>query len=97
MIFEVNEYISAFMPIKPQRKRLTMRKTIIIVSMFFSTGLLCLGGHVLAQSEGFRGSVYDMGRLKPIDSELKVKTGQPAPMPARTQGGRDELSRDRCL
>jgi peroxiredoxin (alkyl hydroperoxide reductase subunit C) len=49
------------------------------MSVLFSTGLLFLGGHVLGQSKGFGGNVYDMGSLKPIDSELKVKTGQPAP------------------
>jgi peroxiredoxin (alkyl hydroperoxide reductase subunit C) len=32
-----------------------------------------------AQSETLRGSIYNPGKLKPIDSELKVKSGQMAP------------------
>jgi peroxiredoxin (alkyl hydroperoxide reductase subunit C) len=40
---------------------------------------MLLGGPVFGQSGELGKNVYDMGRLKPIDSELKVKTGQPAP------------------
>ena len=40
---------------------------------------MLLGGPVFGQSGELEKNVYDMGRLKPIDSELKVKTGQPAP------------------
>lgn len=55
-----------------------MRKA-TTMGVFLSTGLLLLGGHVFSQSKGFSDNLYDMGRLKPIDSELKVKTGEPAP------------------
>ena len=55
-----------------------MRKA-VTMGVFFLTGLLLLGGRVFAQSGVFSGNVYDMGRLKPIDSELKVKTGELAP------------------
>ncbi len=49
------------------------------VSLCCAVGLLFLGGPVFGQSGELKENVYDMGRLKPIDSELKVKTGQPAP------------------
>jgi len=32
-----------------------------------------------AHAETLQESVYDLGELKPLDSELKVKAGQPAP------------------
>jgi len=41
---------------------------------------LCLmGGGVLAETEALRNSIYSPGKLKPRDSVLKVKAGQPAP------------------
>ena len=33
----------------------------------------------LAASSAYEGNIYDPGQLKPIDSELKVKIGDPAP------------------
>jgi peroxiredoxin (alkyl hydroperoxide reductase subunit C) len=50
-------------------------RTILCCAM----GLMFLAGPAFAQPEERKQGVYDMGRLKPIDSELKVKTGQPAP------------------
>ena len=49
------------------------------VSLCCAVGLLFLGGPVFGQSGELKKNVYDMGKLKPIDSELKVETGQPAP------------------
>jgi len=30
-------------------------------------------------SDAYKGNIYQLGTLKPIDSVLKVKVGQPAP------------------
>jgi peroxiredoxin (alkyl hydroperoxide reductase subunit C) len=51
-------------------------------SRFFLTLLLILAVSVtpaMAGSETAMTDLYDPGKLKPIDSRLKVKTGQPAP------------------
>jgi len=55
-----------------------MRRT-LTVSLCCAVGFVLLGGPAFGQSGELGKNVYDMGRLKPIDSELKVKTGQPAP------------------
>ena len=41
--------------------------------------LLFISGVVFAQSEKLKDNIYDPGKLKPRDSILKVKAGQPAP------------------
>ncbi len=46
---------------------------ILIVCLFF------MGGTVLAASEELKNNIYNPGNLKPRDSILKVKAGQPAP------------------
>ena len=48
-------------------------------SICIAVGALVLGVPALGPAGNLGGNVYDLGRLKPIDSELKVKTGQPAP------------------
>ena len=55
-----------------------MKRTLTI-SLCCAFGLLFPGGPVFGQPGELKKNVYDMGKLKPIDSELKVKTGQPAP------------------
>ncbi len=55
-----------------------MKKS-LTMSLCLTMGVMILASPVFGQSGTFKGNVYDMGRLKPIDSELKVKTGQPAP------------------
>jgi len=55
-----------------------MRRT-CTVSLYCAVGLVLLGGPVFGQSGELEKNVYDMGKLKAIDSDLKVKTGQPAP------------------
>ncbi len=47
-----------------------------VLSLFIS----CLLAHsAMALSEAYKDNVYQTGRLKPIDSVLKVKNGQKAP------------------
>ncbi len=55
-----------------------MRKNIFIITIFFATfGLL--SGNFIGLSEAFKNIIYNPGKLKPIDSVLKVKIGQKAP------------------
>ncbi len=44
----------------------------ILVISFFAT-------NVLALSDAYKENIYQVGRLKPVDSVLKVKVGQKAP------------------
>ncbi len=39
----------------------------------------CLPENVVSQSLVFKDTIYDPGTLKPVDSRLSVKTGEPAP------------------
>ena len=48
---------------------------IIILGMAVLTGLTS----ICAGSEDFKDDIYNPGQLKPIDSVLKVKVGEPAP------------------
>jgi peroxiredoxin (alkyl hydroperoxide reductase subunit C) len=57
---------------------LTMKKS-LATSLCLTMGVLVLWSPAFGQSGTFGGHVYDMGKRKPIDSELKVKTGRPAP------------------
>jgi peroxiredoxin (alkyl hydroperoxide reductase subunit C) len=41
--------------------------------------LLLLTATAFGASEAFKNNIYDTGHLKPVDSTLKVKIGQPAP------------------
>ena len=52
------------------------------ISRFFLSFVLMLtisAPQVLAGADTAMTDLYDPGKLKPIDSQLKVKTGQPAP------------------
>ena len=49
---------------------------------WYGTVLVCLlftSGVVFAESEELQKNIYNPGNLKPRDSILKVKAGQPAP------------------
>ena len=57
-----------------QKKRLANLITIAgILSVFGSVPM------AFAISDAYKGNIYQVGTLKPIDSVLKVKKGQPAP------------------
>ena len=43
------------------------------------TALFIFYGLVFGQSDELKGNIYKPGNLKPRDSELKIKAGQPAP------------------
>ena len=55
-----------------------MRENIFIITIFFAAfGLL--SGNAFGLSEAFKNNIYNPGKLKPIDSVLKVKVGEKAP------------------
>jgi peroxiredoxin len=49
------------------------------VATLFCAVLILVAGPACGFSETFKENIYDTGKLKPIDSQLKVKTGDPAP------------------
>ena len=55
-----------------------MRKNIFIITIFFAV-LGLLSGSAFGLSETFKNNIYNPGKLKPIDSILKVKVGEKAP------------------
>jgi peroxiredoxin (alkyl hydroperoxide reductase subunit C) len=60
-------------------------KEIVNLEMFFITCLMILltglfsPTPVLSSSAAYKDNIYNPGQLKPIDSKLKVKIGDPAP------------------
>ena len=54
--------------------RAYLNRTLAVVFSLF-----LIGGVVWAQSEELQQNIYDPGQLKPRDSVLKVRAGQPAP------------------
>jgi hypothetical protein len=52
---------------------------VVRVSIGVVMGLFLLCGDVGAQSSGLTNNLYSLGKLKPFDSELKVKSGEMAP------------------
>ena len=55
-----------------------MRKKLFFITVFFAAfGLL--SGNAFGLSEIFKNNIYNPGKLKPIDSVLKVKVGEKAP------------------
>ena len=55
-----------------------MRKKLFFITVFFAAfGLL--SGNAFGLSETFKNNIYNPGKLKPIDSVLKVKVGEKTP------------------
>ena len=55
-----------------------MKNLILSVSAIVAIAALC-GSPAWGLSEAFKGNIYNPGKLKPTDSKLKVKVGDPAP------------------
>jgi peroxiredoxin (alkyl hydroperoxide reductase subunit C) len=53
-------------------------RRLLVLSLVLMAGL-CSVWICEAQGEGLRDSIYPVERLKPVDSRLKVKVGEPAP------------------
>ncbi len=74
-----------------------MKKTFVITGMTILLTFLVLSSDALSRSEAYKENIYDPGQLKPTDSILKVKVGDPAPgftLPA-VSGGEISLSQYR--
>jgi peroxiredoxin (alkyl hydroperoxide reductase subunit C) len=56
-----------------------MKKTFIITGIVGLVACLLLASNALSRSEAYKENIYDPGQLKPTDSILKVKVGDPAP------------------
>jgi peroxiredoxin (alkyl hydroperoxide reductase subunit C) len=53
-------------------------KSIKIAVVLFA-GLVLSAGHSFCASDSFKDNIFNPGTLKPVDSTLKVKVGDPAP------------------
>jgi peroxiredoxin len=74
-----------------------MRRSGIAMGILLALTVVLMSTTALARSEAFKDDIYNSGRLKPVDSDLRVKVGEPAPdftLPAIT-GERITLSRFR--
>ena len=54
-------------------------KNVVSVASLLCLILIFVCGQALGLSEAYKENIYDTGKLKPIDSQLKVKVGDPAP------------------
>jgi peroxiredoxin len=54
-------------------------KRFFFINILLTVFLLILCGAAFGLSEAYKGCIYNPGILKPIDSHLKVKVGDPAP------------------
>ena len=54
-------------------------KTPVFTSVITSFFLIFLITQAYGASAAFKDNIYDPGMLKPIDSTLKIKIGEPAP------------------
>jgi peroxiredoxin len=54
-------------------------KKFLIINILPLLILLLIFATAFGASEAFKGNIYDPGHLKPVDSTLKVKIGEPAP------------------
>jgi peroxiredoxin len=54
-------------------------KRLFNIQILFSAFLLIFCGAAFGLSEAYKGNIYNPGILKPMDSILKVKVGDPAP------------------
>jgi len=56
-----------------------MRRPGIGMIILLSISIALMSTTALARSEAFKNNIYNPGHLKPVDSTLKVKVGEPAP------------------
>lgn len=74
-----------------------MKKTFVITGISVLLTFVVLTSNALSRSEAYKENIYDPGQLKPTDSTLEVKVGDPAPgftLPA-VSGGEISLGRYR--
>jgi len=74
-----------------------VKRSGIGMGILVSLTVVLMSTTVLARSAAFKDNIYNPGQLKPVDSDLRVRVGEPAPdftLPAIT-GERITLSRFR--
>lgn len=74
-----------------------MRRPGVVKVTLLAISIVLMSTTALARSAAFKDNIYNPGQLKPVDSTLKVKSGEPAPdftLPALT-GERITLSQFR--
>jgi peroxiredoxin (alkyl hydroperoxide reductase subunit C) len=54
-------------------------KKFLVINIVPALTLFLFVATVFGASEAFKGNIYNPGQLKPVDSTLKVKIGEPAP------------------
>ena len=67
-------------------------KTLIAAGMMANLFLIFLISPALGESAAYKENIYNPGQLKPIDSQLKVKVGEPAPDFTLPSVGGDKIS-----
>ena len=67
-------------------------KTLIAAGMMANLFLIFLISPALGESAAYKENIYNPGQLKPIDSRLKVKVGEPAPDFTLPSVGGDKIS-----
>ncbi len=56
-----------------------LSESLLKLQTAFIISFLVMTGSAFGLSDAYKGNIYDMGELKPIDSALKVKVGEKAP------------------
>ncbi len=56
-----------------------LKREIALIIIFWVVGFLMMTGSAFGLSEVYKDNIYDPGKLKPVDSTLKVKVGEKAP------------------
>jgi len=54
-------------------------RVLLLIPLFLAALALSDTGSAYGRSEAFKGNIYETGKLKPVDSVLRVTAGEPAP------------------
>lgn len=54
-------------------------RILLLIPLFLAALVVSDAGNAYGRSEAFTGNIYETGKLKPVDSVLRVKVGEPAP------------------
>jgi len=54
-------------------------RVLLLIPLFLAALAVSDAGSAYGRSEAFKGNIYETGKLKPVDSVLRVTVGEPAP------------------
>ena len=54
-------------------------RILLLIPLFLAALAVSDASSAYGRSEAFKGNIYETGKLKPVDSVLRVKVGEPAP------------------